>query len=69
MVRFPNSLRRRFGNSLNLVCWDSTGCDAGDPQNGRYELAWLLNWLKHAILFGMNFCFPAPSIGASHAGF
>jgi hypothetical protein len=35
--------RHRGGNPPGLVRWKSTGCYAGDPQNGRDELAWLLN--------------------------
>lgn len=43
MVRGAGSLLRNRGNSLNLLRWESTGCYAGDAQNGWDELAWLLS--------------------------
>jgi hypothetical protein len=42
MVLDPDSWRRSCGNPLDLMRRESSGSDAGDPQNGRNELAWLV---------------------------
>jgi len=43
MVRDAGSLLRSRGNPLSFLRWESTGCYAGDAQNGWDELAWLLS--------------------------
>jgi hypothetical protein len=42
MVRDPDSLRRSCGNPFGLVRRESIGSNAGNPQNGRDELARLV---------------------------
>jgi hypothetical protein len=43
MVRDRDSVRRSCGNPLGLMRRESIGSYAGDPQNGRNELAWLVD--------------------------